>query len=93
MGIFDFFRTQTEDEYIKELAHDAAVAGLKAVAVTALNNDGDLCTGSAVRGEGYVGDGVEAWNYHLSQYMHTHADSIDPLSTHPTNYELTEQQP
>lgn len=81
MGIFDFFKAQTEAEYISELAHDAAQAGLKAVAVTALTDDGDLHTSSAVRGEGYVGEGVDQWNYHLSQYMHTHADTIDPLST------------
>lgn len=78
MGIFNFWNTQTEDEYVKELAHDAASAGLKAIAVTALNADGDCHTASAVRGEGFVGDGVDEWNHHLATYTHTHADSIDP---------------
>ncbi|WP_028489017.1 hypothetical protein [Thiothrix lacustris] len=87
MGMFDFWNTQTEDEYVKELARDAASAGLKAVAVTALNADGDCHTASAVRGEGFVGKGVDEWNHHLATYTHTHADRIDPdTESQPTSF-------
>lgn len=77
MGIFSFWNTQTEDEYVQELARDAASAGLKAVAITALDDEGDLHTASAVRGEGFVGEGVDEWNHHLSTYMRTHADHVE----------------
>lgn len=88
MGIFSFWNTQSEDEYVKELAHDAAKAGLKAVAITALTEEGDLHTASAVRGEGFVGKGVDEWNQHLSTYMRTHADQIDPQADSDDGYTI-----
>lgn len=78
MGIFSFWETQTEDEYVQELARDAAKAGFKAVEVTALTADGDCYSHSAIKGEGLIGPGVDEWSKQLAEYTRSHADIIDP---------------
>ena len=81
MGIFNFWNTQTREEYVHELVHDAATSGgLKAVAVTALDKDGDLYTDHVVSGEGFVGQAVVDWTETLSTYTETHAAEISAWS-------------
>lgn len=77
MGFFTFFTTQTPEEYARELVVDAVASGaFKAVAVTALTEDGDLHAKHTVRGEGFVGQGLADWEETLAVYTGTHADYI-----------------
>lgn len=50
----------------------------KAVAIIALDADGNCYTGSSVRGEGYYGEGVDTWRNHLASYVEYSANDFRP---------------
>ncbi|HPQ95362.1 MAG: hypothetical protein KDI44_14280 [Thiothrix sp.] len=74
MGLFS--HQSPADRIVKEAAHQLAAAGLKAVSITALDDDNQLHTACSIRGEGFVGDGIALWKKRIAWQMEEHAEQI-----------------
>lgn len=80
MGMFNWFGpAQTEEEAIAEAAQNlcsANGADMKAVAITAISDDGVPYHSSGIAGEGYVGNGVDEWTQNLADHTEDHAATL-----------------